>query len=940
MEENNNENLKKVVDEGKKIAKDMAKEALKEPIKKLIITILPYIGIFFLILLVIGVQNAIQHMIQSTFTSIFNSGSSSSASASNQSMISIDEFGAYKVSIDSFADNIKNNLEEKNMSLENLNLITEDFENLLEKYVKAEFQTMLPKTGNSGNDLDGNVIIKRQFADGRGLKNLKYISYQEFTNKINNQDSSVVENFSINPENFHLMIADQSAEVQTFYDYDGKLIDTMNTSSGITIAGDPEEGIDYLPLIQNYGAPFNFFLSMHMITLNSNFMNDLVELVLKNDSPIVLTYVDSSIEETATNNYSGIHSEYVQTRTMKKDEKTGDWEMVLPYETETTNQQNVDSTNIKKYISKYPEVKIEDYWKVHTKRSSGKIYVTSADTWIKNTEKKIEKNTQDKTEQTTPENPEMQEYSTSLTEIKENDDEKEDLKTDENEIKRKYSYSTLEQYTYTVTTINEGTLYTVIDNIDGNKNKVNEIIEFIKKYPDVIDNIKGSPSQLIYFLEKDESTQKLAKVMRYVIFQLTGLKYGITSESEIERLLTDMTSYNLIKGDSAENFIKAWNNDVLWAYETGQSAALPTKYLTADGLNYIVYEDGSTNHNNIAYKWATFIEDSTVSTTNPYYANHEKYGEGKYRWKDEFAAYDIKVEDLSEGSLVNKENATSAFQNEILPKMKQEVNNYLDTKLPNCSFSHEQKDALISIWCEYGNLAGFADAYRNSLDDDGNIDAEKLKANYSRFNYTGQFNDRKYANWILFTEGVYVDRLGNEIAMGGRIVTAAYQVAEHFLNCGYDIHYAGDSVNEATDNGRNCVWGDIQRAYEDPIKYPNTYGVVCATYVSFALWQSGLIDEETINSYGYNACSGVTDMLKNSKYAQEWEQITNWSELREGDIVHEDGHIYIYIDGDKMLDQSYCVKSSTGGDSRRILKNAIMTKFICGYRYVGKKLGE
>ena len=73
-------------------------------------------------------------------------------------------------------------------------------------------------------------------------------------NKINNQDSSVLENFSLNPEDFHLMIANQSSEVQTFYDYDGNEITSPPFHTHFTAASDTCVS-DYYP---NYKKAFEY----------------------------------------------------------------------------------------------------------------------------------------------------------------------------------------------------------------------------------------------------------------------------------------------------------------------------------------------------------------------------------------------------------------------------------------------------------------------------------------------------------------------------------------------------------------------------------------------------------------------------------------------------------------------------------------------------------
>lgn len=177
---------------------------------------------------------------------------------------------------------------------------------------------------------------------------------------------------------------------------------------------------------------------------------------------------------------------------------------------------------------------------------------------------------------------------------------------------------------------------------------------------------------------------------------------------------------------------------------------------------------------------------------------------------------------------------------------------------------------------------------------------------------------------------------GNGCILGaaGSIVESAYQVADHFLNSGVEVHYAGDDVEEATNNGRSCIYGNIQGSWDKPIQNPGTYGVVCATYVSLSLWNAGLIEEEVVNQYGYNACDGVRAMFDNA-YSSQFQQITNYSDLQEGDIVFQPGHVLIYVGEGKGIDQSYCVISSSGSDTRKSLVNVSLGNFEIAYRYVG-----
>lgn len=679
--------------------------------------------------------------------------------------------------------------------------------------------------------------------------------------------------------------------------------------------GESVKEIEYQTLVQNYGLPFNFSIVLHNISMDVDFMKEFLDMAIKKNEkdPIVLTYIESSSTTTTTKEYSGKIS-VTASETDNSSVEKGNYTIIYKGEDEKEEALKdvgvtiIDSSNVGKYYT-------PDYYKEIVTYNSGALYVTKADTWLKSTSKEIS---------------ELQSPTTTGgsgdSTIVYNKSSKELIVVGPEE----YIIKTKRTIIYEKTVITtESKRYTITD--DDSKINVDEFIELIKKYPSVNENLQSAPEMIFEFLQKYENTQKIEKVMRYVLAMLTGNDYGVTTLEELEAILRD--SYTYVRGSSTENYIKLWENSTLWSYETGQTSEIPTKYLTSDGLNYIVYEDGSNGHNNIAYGWATFItNEKNVKATHPI------YGEGYYNWKEAFAAQGIDVTSLYEGGYVDKEKATIVFQNDILPTFIGIVDNYLDTNLAEYEFTQQQKDALTAIAYQYGNISGFADAYKNSLNSDGSIDANKLKNNYSRFKYTSTINDRRYANWLLFTQGIYIDRAGNEVKLGCSIVDAAYAVADHFLNSGVDIHYAGNSVEGANDNNRYVISGNILASWEKPIENPEHYGVVCATFVSLSIWHAGLIDEDTINQYNYNSCQGVNTMLTESEYADEWEIIYSWDDLQEGDIVWIDGHVFIYMDGGKCLDQGYCVISSHNTDHRGNLTDASQyrSKFIKGFRYIGR----
>lgn len=283
-------------------------------------------------------------------------------------------------------------------------------------------------------------------------------------------------------------------------------------------------------------------------------------------------------------------------------------------------------------------------------------------------------------------------------------------------------------------------------------------------------NIISATEILFEILEKGPNTVEYLDLTKYLLYKATGKSYGVT---EYSITIVSLTSANRVKGDALENYIKLWENGALWKYDTGQTNDLPARYISEDGQNYICYEDGSGGHNNVAYGLATFISDSSRSEV------HEPYGKGYYNHVEGYAKHGIDVKTFYEGALVDKQ-ATLEVLRGAIDARKQWVENYLATYLPEYELSQTQIDSLVAVCYQMGNTYGFADAYKKCLNDDGTVNAEKIRTefvlddgtgrNIRPFNYSSTVNDRKYANWVLFTQGKYINANGEEVIMGATLV--------------------------------------------------------------------------------------------------------------------------------------------------------------------------
>lgn len=210
---------------------------------------------------------------------------------------------------------------------------------------------------------------------------------------------------------------------------------------------------------------------------------------------------------------------------------------------------------------------------------------------------------------------------------------------------------------------------------------------------------------LISLLSKHENTQIHEQLMMLFWNEYVGRRiYDVDIDSILDLINTDVTTSFF--GSGIENYIKAWENGGIWNFETGSSSKVPSGYMTADGQNYIVYEDGSSGHNNVAYGLATFISSSRGSVTHPL------YGLGYYNWQNEFAAHGVDVTTLKTGDLVPKDAVDAVFK-EVLGGFENKVDSYLSSH--GITLKQNQRDALVSVCYQYGNINGFAEGYNKSL---------------------------------------------------------------------------------------------------------------------------------------------------------------------------------------------------------------------------------
>lgn len=559
MEENNNNE-----NQGKEVVKDTAKgigKALLKPIKKWIL-----IGTLCLfgLLLIVGLLHLVEYQVKSIFTNLVNAFSINSAedaeqisSETNDSVIYIDKNGYYKLKED-YSELILQRLEEQkvNNNVMGFNFENEEdqkvFRDMIDKYIKAEVATTFPKTGRDIfselfglDDVEGNITIKRAktstqngnpTGEGTTAENLKYVKYSDFCSWVENNNKDVLNYFSINPENFKLCIASRDS-ITEYYNIDANGNPSKVDETGGTLT---KEELDYRTYLENYAVPLNYLITMHLISQDVDFMNELVELATgaNKTEPLVLTYVDSEQQYITEYNYQGEAIETVEsivevegansssgtlTENSIKGLNVGDVYSTTPINNDNASNYYGDAVVYERQV---------------TTTYSGRLYITKTDTWLKTSERTVTR-LPDETIQTGPiQNTleiEPRNYTYSITSTK-NDEEDEETSTPSvTKI-----MSTIEKINMTESETSSSTTreFSIVDT--GSEIVVEEFLDLIEKYPGVKNKLSTAPSNIFYLLQQNENTQKLEKIMRYVLYELNDVDYGVRLE-DLDFLLEEET---------------------------------------------------------------------------------------------------------------------------------------------------------------------------------------------------------------------------------------------------------------------------------------------------------------------------------------------------------------------------------------------------------------
>ena len=134
---------------------DTGKREMGKRIWKFIIShleaMLPIIGSIFAIVCFIGLTFGVLSLIKNAFvTASAAENPDSVSSVQDANIVYLGENGEYKITVENIADQILENLETQKIDNEAAGFSTDNLDNMIDKYIKAEIQTTYPETGASG----------------------------------------------------------------------------------------------------------------------------------------------------------------------------------------------------------------------------------------------------------------------------------------------------------------------------------------------------------------------------------------------------------------------------------------------------------------------------------------------------------------------------------------------------------------------------------------------------------------------------------------------------------------------------------------------------------------------------------------------------------------------------------------------------------------------
>lgn len=932
----NNEEKAKKENLGQFAEKAIEKVEKAEKIKKWVTRIIVAskiigIGIVLggLVALITFFAGALDFIDWDTYTKGISAKAQAVGTDSYGKIITLDEDGKYKISYDGKTgkEAIEAILYDNDMNFEDF---TEEEIECLYKCLKAEWATTYPNLGQDvdNKDIDnefiqGVITVRRgsyiQNADGTTEEKnvqLTYKPYDEFTAI---KDASALNYFSMKDGN--IIVANWSANEIKYEinEITGSLSEDIksqfvSTGKQISIA---ETAINYRSMTGTHTVPFEFLLALLVNTEDVDFVNELADFAL--DSTIEITIYDNTTQITT------IEKEHItEETTYKKD---------VNYTIRTEYQEILKSGKVGhsgETYSSYNEIfdsaekKELEYEITKTTINESNSYVvglTNVSSWLADIENNYTYSPEygEKTDLGSGSEynygPEVQEENINSPS---SDSEVETFRRSKESTTTSFDdYNESTHKTIKTCTINtakkQGTLnginkleeYSSITNKYKYEKGTSQTSNVGEKFKQAYDNNSKAQAQLdsvaswlFELLEETESSVDYVSVMKYLLYLCTGEDYGVR-ELDLDLFKEESFSFiGTIQGDNAyQAFLLAWEGTR--KDESGNFILHRPNDVTVGYGLYLKY-------NLDLFKELGYFKTLDQSTweSSLYEIRRQRVVSG-----EDLKFYNY---ELTNGNLVRKEQIPNA---DIEQASKNSRSNFRESVEKEVKFNlaSNQYDALAVIKYKWGNIGNFNDVYHYYEEGKKDKFLSSFVVNgINPMSNKKDFSERQYAAWIIFDEGRYLDRSGNEIA----IINSSTQETRSFLDVAKERH---DYIRE---NNYTYVQGT-----SIPADASRNKGIDCSAYVSDVIYWYGYYNgyQKYVDEFKGHQHVSSWFMSKSNVESMGWKQL-DISQVQAGDLIVKSGHIEIYAGDGK------CYNAGSTEAIRKEYSNSGMN-YVRGFTY-------
>lgn len=932
------ENQKKQVEQANQGNLEKGKEAVEKFQKvkniKVTLTIMAAKAVAILMLVFCGffafalIAGAVKHIDLDEYIKTINVKEQAIGEEALDTILTLED-GKYKINYNgkTGTEAIREILEENGMKFESF---TDEEIECLYKCLKAEWATTYPNLGGDvdNKDLDseyvqGVITVKRashtKIEDGKTQEKniqLTYKPYEEFSAI---KDSSALNYFSLKDGN--IIVASWSTneiryelnEIKGTVPEDIKN-QYVNTGEQITIT---ETAINYKAMTGIHTVPFEFLLALLINTDKVDFVNELSDIAL--DSTIEITIYDNTTEIITT------EKEHIkEITTYKKD---------LNYTIKTEYQEQLASGNLahggttysygnETFNSAYnKELEYELTKTTISKSNSYVVGLTNVSSWLADITNEysylpeygepIDLGAGNQYTYGPEVNVEEINPPTSDSEIEAFRRSKESASTS---VDASNGATHITVKTCSINTAKkEGTLngsntleeYTSITNKYKYEKGTSQTSNVGGKFKEVYDKHDGARAQLdcvaswLYeLLEETESGVDYVSVMKYLLYVCTGEDHGVT-ELDLDLFKEEgFTFVGTIQGDNAyQAFLLAWEGTR--KDESGNFILHRPNDVT---IGYGLY---------LKYNLGLFQELGYFTTLNQSTWESTLYEIRRQRVvnKEDLKFYNY---ELNNGQLVRKEQIPNA---DIEQASKNSRSNFREgvEKEVKFNLSPNQYDALAVIKYKWGNIGNFNDVYHYYEEGDKDKFLSSFVVNgINPMSKKKDFSERQYAAWIMFDEGRYLDRSGNEIAVSN----SATQESHSFLDVAKERHDYIRTNNYSYVNGTTI-----------PADASRSKGIDCSAYVSDVIYWYGYYNgyQKYVDTFKGHQHVSSWFMSKSNVESMGWKQLPI-SQVQAGDLIVKSGHIEIYAGDGK------CYNAGSTEAIRREYSNSGMA-YVKGFTY-------